>query len=325
MSLVGKFYDPIGFLAPVTIRFKMLFQKLCRDKMEWDCPLPEDLLQEWKELITDLGEGVPVSVPRSYLHGVSEDLVSVTLCGFCDASTRAYAAVVYLVLRTNSGAAVRFVVSKTRVAPLQLQTIPRLELLSALLLSKLVVSVVNSLKSTLPPVEIRCYTDSQVALYWIQGIHKEWKPFVEDRVNEIRRNVNPNLWSHCPGSSNPADLPSRGLNALEVSVNQLWRQGLEWLYARVEPCAETNPLSTMPEECTMELRKCSVHAITLVTTISKPLVSELIDCKSFSKLAKLLRVTALVLQAVEKFKRTVRVILMSVPPGLSCQQQSYSG
>ena len=57
VSLVGKFYDPLGFLAPVTIRFKMLFQKLCRDKMEWDCPLPDDLLQEWKELIADLGEG----------------------------------------------------------------------------------------------------------------------------------------------------------------------------------------------------------------------------------------------------------------------------
>ena len=209
---------------------------------------------------------------------------------------------VYLVLRTNSGVTVQFVVSKTRVAPLQLQTIPRLELLSALLLSKLIVSVVNSLKSTLPPVEIRCYTDSQVALYWICGTHKEWKPFVENRVSEIRRNVNSSLWSHCPGSSNPADLPSRGLNALEVSVNQLWRQGPEWLYAGVEPCAETKPLSTMPEECTTELRKCSARALTLVTTISKPVVSELIDSKRFSTLAKLLRVTALVLQAIEKFK-----------------------
>ena len=29
ISIIGKFYDPLGFLAPVTIRFKKLFQKLC--------------------------------------------------------------------------------------------------------------------------------------------------------------------------------------------------------------------------------------------------------------------------------------------------------
>ena len=70
------------------------------------------------------------------------------LCGFCDALTHAYAAVVYLVIITDLGTSVRFVVSKTRVAPLQTQTIPRLELLSALLLSKLIVSVAESLQST---------------------------------------------------------------------------------------------------------------------------------------------------------------------------------
>ncbi|MCG8624163.1 MAG: hypothetical protein MJE68_19490, partial [Proteobacteria bacterium] len=78
--------------------------------------------------------------------------------------------------------------------------------------------VIDSLKSTLPSTEIRCYTDSQVALYWIQGTSKEWKPFMGNRVNEIRHNVDPSLWSHCPGKSNPADLPSRGLTTLEVSV-----------------------------------------------------------------------------------------------------------
>ena len=50
------------------------------------------------------------------------------------------------------GAVVRFVASKTRVAPLQTQTIPRFELLSALLLSKLIFSVVDSLRPLLPHI-----------------------------------------------------------------------------------------------------------------------------------------------------------------------------
>ena len=148
---------------------------------------------------------------------------------------------VYLVTKTDVSTSVKFVVSKTRVAPLQTQTIPRLELLPALLLSRLVVSVSSSLQSTLSQLKVQCYVDSQIALYWTHGTNREWKPFVRNRVNEIRRNVLPSLWSHCPGISNPADLPSQGLTTLEVTVNQHWRQGPEWLYADV-PWVEPEPV-----------------------------------------------------------------------------------
>ena len=87
---------------------------------------------------------------------------------------------IYLVIESDVNTEVKFLVSKTRVAPLQAQTIPRLELLSAFLLSKLIASVVESLSTTLPMVAVRCYTDSLVALFWIRGTHKEWKPFVNN-------------------------------------------------------------------------------------------------------------------------------------------------
>ena len=68
VSLIGKFYDPLGFLSPVIIRFKVLFQKLCLCKCDWDEAIPEELLEEWNRLISDLGMTLPVSLPRTTLQ-----------------------------------------------------------------------------------------------------------------------------------------------------------------------------------------------------------------------------------------------------------------
>ena len=133
VSLVGRFYDPFGYLSPITIRLKVLIQDLCELKIDWDQPLDGAILSKWQALVSDLQEAQPISIPRSYFNGVNGEVRLYQLYGFCDASIRAYAAVVYLVIETDVGNYVKFVVSKTHVAPIQSQTIPRLELLSALL------------------------------------------------------------------------------------------------------------------------------------------------------------------------------------------------
>lgn len=141
VSIIGKFYDPLGFLAPVIIRFKRLFQKLCEQQLQWDEALPDALRRESEALVKDLQGSSLVSIPRSYYEGIHKDVTSYTLCGFCDASTAAYATVVYLVMKTQRNTHTQFLVAKARVAPMQTLTIPRLELLSALLLSRLITTV----------------------------------------------------------------------------------------------------------------------------------------------------------------------------------------
>lgn len=146
---------------------------------------------------------------------VDGPLRSAKLIGFCDASAKAYTAVVYLRLESvEKGVYVRFLATKTRVAPVGG---PRLELMSALLLSRLIVSIRVALESELSLNEPECYTDSKVALYWIRGCEKEWKQFVENRINTIRALVLSHCWRHCPGKENPADIPSRGTTALDLS------------------------------------------------------------------------------------------------------------
>ena len=96
VSIIGKLYDPLGFLAPVIIRFKRLFQKLCEQQLQWDEALPDALLREWKALVKDLQDSSLVSIPRSYYEGIDGDVTSYNLRGFCDASTTTYAAVVFI-------------------------------------------------------------------------------------------------------------------------------------------------------------------------------------------------------------------------------------
>ena len=149
VSLVGKFYDPLGILAPIVVKFKMFLQTMCEAKLEWDQLLPVNLLSQWQKLSASLLEAQSISIPRCCTEQADAELISYTLCGFCDASLGAYGAVVYLLMETDEWQSVKFLAAKTRVSPLRKQTIPRLELLSALLLARLVTSISKSLENEL--------------------------------------------------------------------------------------------------------------------------------------------------------------------------------
>ena len=73
-------------------------------------------------------------MPRCYFKSCLQP-VSFELHGFSDASSQAYGAVVYLRTVYKDGSTSSIIVaSKTRMVPVRAQTIPRLELLAALIL-----------------------------------------------------------------------------------------------------------------------------------------------------------------------------------------------
>ena len=135
----------------------------------------------------------------------------------------------YLVVEMEGERVSRLVCSKTIVAPLRELTIPRLELLSGLLLARLIRTVTSSLETEIQLAPLQCFADSKVSYHWITVRNKVWKPFVQNRVNEIRRVVPATQWHHCPGKDNPADLPSSGLTFAESINSKLWFQGPQWL------------------------------------------------------------------------------------------------
>ena len=297
VSMTAKFFDPLGIISPVIVLFKMFFQDLCESRIDWDEPLSGDLLNKWNQLRSAVSGSTIIVVPRCYFNTTLQNSATdVKIIGFCDASSKAYAAVVYLRLEFQERIIVSFIAAKSRVAPLKTLTIPRLELLSALLLSKLVVNIQAALHKEFPSIDIICYTDSRVALCWIQGCRQEWKQFVENRVRSIRSLVPPQAWRHCPGIENPADIPSRGVSISELVKSELWLYGPKWL-------RDTQGLldniyctdDTIPEQCCQEMRKCTTQLLA-GNSASEVRIGLVIRCEDFSSFHKLLRITGLVIK-----------------------------
>ena len=192
VGCASRFYDQLGFLSPVIIMLKAFFEELCKVKLDWDDQLRSVLISKWKELLSRFHRTV-ITLPRCYFHSEDKQNSNI-LYGFCVASTAAYTAVVYPRTGVDSTC---FVAAKARVSPLNQLTIPRLELLSCLLLAKLISHVLEAITTVIDVRIGSCFTDSKMALYWIKGEGKQWKQFVHNRVTEIRRLVAVQHWSHC--------------------------------------------------------------------------------------------------------------------------------
>ena len=195
LKTIAGIYDPIGFMQPLVLNLKILFRKICLSGAGWDVPLSDDLQEEWYSMLQYMKQIGELIVPRCYcLNLVTDPVVNVELHGFSDPSEIAYAGCVYLKSVTRSGCTkVSLVTAKSRIVPnSKAETIPRLELLGSLVLSKLMASVVVALDNELPVKKVFCWTDSTIALSWIKAVSKEFKTFVQNRVSIIRKNVNEN-------------------------------------------------------------------------------------------------------------------------------------
>ena len=134
-----------------------------------------------------------------------------------------------------------------------------------------------------------------MALYWISGEGREWKQFVQNRVIEIRRMVPHVRWRHCPGTQNPADIPSRGVSVAEFKEKeQLWLHGPKGP-VQSDICKYSDD---PPNECLMEM-KAKEKTTTSLLSMKEP---DLVEFEQFSSLQRVTRVMAYVLRFVQALK-----------------------
>lgn len=267
LSDASKLYDPCGLLSPIIIKAKIIMQKIWKTGIDWDVIVDGNIQSEWNTY-------------RSELPLIEQ--LKISLHGFCDSSEQAYAAAIYIVQKTKDGITAYLVCSKTRVPPMSMESIPRLELCGAVLLSELMECVAENLK--VPKENIYLWTDSSIVLTWLNAHASRWQTYVAHRVSNIQKKYD----------ENPADIASRGAFASELLNNNLWFHGPEWLLKSQEhwPKLELQP----PTGINLE-EKIRVNHVASVSTESDVLAR-------FSNFNHLLRVTAFIMRFVNRARKS---------------------
>jgi hypothetical protein len=141
-------------------------------------------------------------VQLSRWTGYGLDTISCEIHRFADASSVAYAAVIYFKVVSRSGrVTISLLAGKSKVAPVKPMSIPRLELSAAVSLAKLIEFIRKSINVN--ATSCYCWTDSTVVLAWLNQHPSKWKTFVANRVTDIQSRL-PNIsWYHVPTNENP--------------------------------------------------------------------------------------------------------------------------
>ena len=173
---------------------------------------------------------------------------------------------------------------------------PQLELMSSLLLVRLVHSVYSALTGRFPISKILCLTDSVITLAWIQNEKKQYEQFVQNRVTEVRKLTKADMWYHRPGKENIADLLSRGCLPEELSSKRSnWINGPRWLSQEISTwpiSKDINRFTNEEEEefIKTEMRTSAVSTIIAMEKKSPISLENVIDSNRYSTLEKLLSV-----------------------------------
>lgn len=212
LAEIWDIFDPLRFASPVTIRAKLMLQRIWQEQLTWDQTVGEETHNRFLAYWNELDELQRLSIPRAY--STIANPTKFELYAFCDASEKAYAAVAYLKTTDQDTVVTNFVAATTRVAPVKSVTILRLELEAAMLLVDLISRIHKILKLELN--QIQAFSDSQVVLAWLAKPAETWKTYVANRVKKITHVIPFNCWSFVGTKDNPADLATRGISVTSL-------------------------------------------------------------------------------------------------------------
>ncbi|XP_063436092.1 uncharacterized protein LOC134717532 [Mytilus trossulus] len=292
----SKIFDPLGLLSPVTVKAKIFMQSFWKLNLEWDEILTEDIQSKWILISRDLASNLETEIHRSTQTQNENNRNLPTLHVFTDASTHAYGACTYIMYDRKP----TIVMAKNRVAPIKTITLPKLELMGAVIGARLVDHICKNFQETFS--EIQFWSDSQIVLSWLSSV-KPQRQFIKNRIEEITSLCGDNVWRYCPTKDNPADLLTRGITSEELQQNEMWFSGPKWLNSK-EDWPTWNRNNVTSSVCTtMSENDDKIKTMENNQNVRIG-IGKIIDIERYNSYRKLTRITAYVMRFATNCKAT---------------------
>lgn len=282
LKTLMSIYDPLGLIAFFLVYLKVLLQEVWKAKVAWDQQLTQDLNKRWQRWVKFLPLVENVRIPRLYSNKISPGTAqSIELHTVVDAGKDACCAACYLRIIDQNGVDCVLIGAKTKVAPIKpVLTIPRLELLAAVLGTRLAKSIEQSL--TLNINKRYFWSDSRDVLCWIRSTTRKYHQFVTFRIGEILETTNEQEWRWVPGKLNVADDGTKWSKTPNFDPNCRWFCGPEYLYGVESSWPQDLPTNSSTEE--------EIHVHLVHTKLEPP---SRISPENFSNWSRLIHVQAL--------------------------------
>lgn len=295
LSQLMRVFDPLGLLAPIIIKGRILFQQIWRSCKDWDAPLSSSNRQKWVDWFGEVSEAASLKIPRWYANAENCEPFERELHVFADSSEYAFACVAFWrLLYENGTVRVELISSKARVAPIKPISIPRLELQAALIASRLAVTIRDSHRNK--PVRTYLWTDSMIVLGWLRSEARTFKVFVAHRIGEILENTFVDDWRWVPTALNVADEATRA-RSIQLNIEHRWFRGPSFLQKSIH---EWPSMPAVVPQAREELKQQprELVAATSVVVLPCPVTA----CfERFSSWTRLVRATARAHQAAASF------------------------
>ena len=230
LSEMMSLFDLLGFVQPFHLKIKLLFQSLCKMKLNWDDQIPLNLAIDFQKWNQELPLLQKINVKRCFLPPDGGRVCFIA--SFCDASNVGLGINTYIISEDKNGLRYsELALCKAKVLPLKANyTTPRGELAAAQLNARASNYVSEALAQALgTKPDVFLFSDSLITLHRINNKPTKYKVWVANRITSIQKTTDILKWKYVKSKENPSDISSRSAYLKEFIDSKLFWHGPEWL------------------------------------------------------------------------------------------------
>ena len=171
LKKISTLIDPLGMLTPFTIKSKLLIDKARSAGIDCDDKVPDPIEQHMKKWFQQLKILGHIKVDKSVWENEKHIETNISIHAYSDASEVAYGSTFHLAVQYQHGdASSKLVVAKTKLAPLAIVSILRLEFMVAVLGLHLTKTVPGVYK--IDQMNVNYRADNMNVLCWVKDHQK---------------------------------------------------------------------------------------------------------------------------------------------------------